>query len=140
MPRIKRFEDLEAWKIARMITQDIYSATRSGDFSKDFGLRNQICRSSVSIMSNIAEGFERDGDKEFINFLSIAKASAGETQSLLYVALDQAYVTQQEFESISARLRGCSRVISGLASYLRQSDLRGLKFMDRGDGTSGTRD
>lgn len=128
MPRIHRFEDLEAWKIARVITREIYSASRAGAFSRDFGLRDQICRSSVSIMSNIAEGFERDGDKEFINFLSIAKASAGETRSLLYVAFDQNYVSETQFDSLSARLRECSRVISGLASYLRRSEIRGLKF------------
>src|SRR5215204_3302369 len=98
MPRIQKFEDLEAWKIARLICQDVYSASSKGDF----GLRNQICRSSVSVMSNIAEGFERDGDKEFINFLSIAKGSAGETRSLLYVALDQGYVSPGEFDAVWA--------------------------------------
>lgn len=131
MPRIQKFEEVEAWKIARMITQDIYSASRQGNFARDFGLRNQICRSSVSIMSNIAEGFERDGDKEFANFLSIAKGSAGETRSLLYVAFDQGYITSSDFDGLSLRLKECSRMISGLAKYLRQSELRGLKFRDR---------
>ena len=79
-------------------------------------------------MSNVAEGFERDGDKEFVNFLSIAKASAGETRSLLYVALDQSYISEVEFKSISDGLVECSRVISGLSSYLRRSDVKGLKF------------
>lgn len=74
MPRIRRFEDLEAWKLARLIARDVYRLTRKRDFARDFGLRDQICRSAVSIMANIAEGFERDGDKEFQNFLSIAKA------------------------------------------------------------------
>jgi four helix bundle protein len=93
MPRIRRFEDLEAWKIARATVQDIYTVSRKGAFSRDFGLRDQICRSAVSVMANIAEGFERDGDREFVNYLSIAKGSAGETRSLLYVAMDQGYIT-----------------------------------------------
>ena len=130
MPRIQKFEDLEAWKTARMITREIYSASNKGDFSRDFGLRDQIRRSAVSIMSNIAEGFERDGDKEFINFLSIAKGSAGETRSLLYVALDQAYISRAEFEAISERLKECSRMIAGLTKYLKTSSFRGLKFRE----------
>ena len=125
---IKRFEDLEAWKIARELTRNIYNLTRNEPFSKDFGLRDQICRSTVSIMSNVAEGFERDGDKEFANFLSIAKGSAGETRSLLYVALDQSYISEAEFQTASAKAIENSRVISGLAGYLRQSSLKGRKY------------
>lgn len=128
MPRIQRFEDLEAWKIAREVTREVYAISRKGLFARDFGLRDQICRSSVSVMSNVAEGFERDGDKEFVNFLSIAKGSSGETRSLLYVALDQDYITQSEFQAIYGRLTENSRVISGLSTYLRQSELKGLKF------------
>ena len=128
MPRIRRFEDLEAWKTARAAVRDIYAVTRKGTFSRDFGLRDQICRSAVSVMANIAEGFERDGDKEFVNFLSIAKGSAGETRSLLYVAMDQGYITPGEFEAISERLRECSRLIAGLSAYLRRSELKGVKF------------
>ena len=128
MPRINRFEDLEAWKIARTICGDIYQMTNRGNFSRDFGLRDQIRRSSVSVMANVAEGFERDGDKEFVSFLSIAKASAGEARSLLYVALDQGYISDAEFEAVSSRLVECSRVLSGLLSYLRRSELKGLKF------------
>lgn len=125
---IKRFEDLEAWKIARELTRNVYALTRNEPFSKDFGLRDQICRSTVSIMSNVAEGFERDGDKEFANFLSIAKGSAGETRSLLYVALDQSYISEAEFQTASAKAIENSRVISGLSGYLRQSDLKGRKY------------
>jgi four helix bundle protein len=128
MPTIQRFEDLEAWKIARVLTKDIYSLTRNQNFSRDYGLKDQICRLSVSIMSNIAEGFERDGDREFINFLSIAKGSAGETRSLLYVALDQNYISESEFNVVSARAIENSRVISGLTGYLQQSALKGRKF------------
>ena len=128
MPRIQRFEDIESWKIARTVTRNIYEMTNRGNFARDFGLRDQIRRSCVSVMANVAEGFERDGDKEFVNFLSIAKGSAGETRSLLYVALDQGYVSEGEFEELSSQLVECSRVISGLLSYLRSSDLKGLKF------------
>ena len=128
MPRIRRFEDLDAWKIARLITREVYTLARKGDFARDFGLRNQVCRSAVSIMANIAEGFERDGDREFVNFLSIAKGSSGETRSLLYVALDQGYVSQDEFDAVTSHLVECSRMISGLAKYLKQSELKGLKF------------
>jgi four helix bundle protein len=128
MARIRRIEDLEAWKMAREVTREIYRFARAGDFARDFGLRDQICRSSVSIMSNIAEGFERDGDKEFVNFLSITKASAGETRSLLYVALDQEYITQDQFDSAHGKVLENSRIISGLSSYLRQSELKGVKF------------
>jgi four helix bundle protein len=128
MPRVQRFEDLDAWKIARELARATYALSRTGAFPKDFALRDQICRSSVSIMSNIAEGFERDGDKEFVNFLSIAKGSAGETRSLLYVARDQNYVSDSEFQRISSRLAENSRVISGLSNYLRQSNLKGIKF------------
>jgi four helix bundle protein len=128
MSSIKRFEDLEAWRIARELTQSVYALTRTAPFSKDYGLCDQICRSSVSIMSNVAEGFERDGDKEFANFLSIAKGSAGETRSLLYVALDQQYISEADFLTVSTRAIENSRVISGLSNYLRQSELKGRKF------------
>src|SRR5439155_5049905 len=128
MTRIQRFEDLDAWKIARELTKNVYGLTRNDRFSRDYGLKDQICRSSVSIMSNVAEGFERDGDKEFVNFLSIAKGSAGETRSLLYVALDQEYISEAEFNIVSARAIENSRVISGLSHYLRQSELKGRKF------------
>ncbi len=128
MAGIKRFEDLEAWKISREVTSEIYRICKNDLFLKDFGLRNQICRASVSIMSNIAEGFERDGDKEFINFLSIAKGSAGEVRSQLYVALDQNYVSLDEFNSVFRKISENSRVISGLINYLKQSELKGRKF------------
>jgi four helix bundle protein len=83
MATIERFEDLEAWKISREITKDIYRLSKNDLFCRDYGLRNQICRSTVSVMSNIAEGFERDGRKEFVNFLSITKGSSGEVRSQL---------------------------------------------------------
>jgi four helix bundle protein len=127
--RVERFEDLDAWRLARELTREVYRVTRTEPFARDFGLRDQICRSSVSVMSNVAEGFERDGDKEFLNFLSIAKGSAGETRSLLYVALDQEYISETEFGLIYGKAVENSRVISGLSTYLRNSPLKGRKFV-----------
>src|SRR5436190_491568 len=98
MSSIERFEDIEAWKKARRLTKLVYDASNEGQFARDFGLRDQIRRASVSTMSNIAEGFERGGDQEFIHFLSMAKGSCGETRSQLYVALDQGYLTQDKFK------------------------------------------
>ena len=128
MSKIQRFEDLEAWKISREITKEIYRICKNDPFKRDFGLCNQICRASVSIMSNIAEGFERDGDKEFINFLSIAKGSVGEVRSQLYVALDQNYISESEFKIIYEKAVENSRIISGLINYLKNSELKGRKF------------
>jgi four helix bundle protein len=128
MSKIQRFEDLEARKIARELTKDIYRISKNDLFIRDHGLRDQICRAAVSVMSNIAEGFERDGNKEFINFLSIAKGSAGEVRSQLYVALDQEYISESEFNLIYNKANENSRVISGLIKYLKQSELRGRKF------------
>ena len=128
MSRIQKFEDLEAWKIAREVARDIYRLSMAESFGRDFGLRNQIQRAAVSVMSNIAEGFERDGDKEFVQFLSIAKGSLGEIRSQLYVALDQNYVSPDDFRLISDKVIENSRVISGLIGYLRQSELKGRKF------------
>ncbi len=128
MSKIERFEDLEAWKIARELTKEVYRVTKNNSFIRDYGLRDQIFRASVSIMSNVAEGFERDGNKEFVNFLSIAKGSSGEVRSQLYVALDQDYISETEFNSIYNKATQNSRVISGLVKYLKQSEMKGRKF------------
>ena len=128
MAAIERFEDIEAWKRAREVTKKIYELSATGEFARDFSLKDQVRRSSVSIMSNIAEGFERDGNKEFVNFLSIAKGSCSEARSQLYVALDQNYITQSQFDWTYAQLNEASRMIGGLMGYLSQSGLRGRKF------------
>jgi four helix bundle protein len=128
MATITRFEDLDAWKIARELTTEIYRITSSGKFSRDFGLRDQIRKASVSIMSNVAEGFERDGNREFCNFLSIGKGSVGEVRSQLFVALDQGYISREEFESLYSLARKSGRVIAGLAAYLRKAGYSGNKF------------
>lgn len=128
MSRIEKFQDLEAWKKAREITKKIYEISANERFDKDFALLNQIRRAAISISSNIAEGFGRDGDKEFIQFLSIAKGSCFEVYSQLYVALDQNYIDEKEFKEISALIEETSRIIGGLMKYLQQSDLKGSKF------------
>jgi four helix bundle protein len=128
MSKIRRFEDLEALKLTREITKEIYRVTKNDLFMRDYGLCSQICRAAVSVMSNIAEGFERDGDKEFINFLSIAKGSIGEFRSQLYVAFDQNYISESEFKFISEKVTVNSRINSGLINYLKHSDLKGRKY------------
>ncbi len=122
MAKIERFEDIEGWKRARVLTRRIYSTTNSGEFARDFGLRDQIRRASVSVMSNIAEGFERGGgDKEFARYLSIAKGSAGEVRSQLYVALDVGYLTQTEFDEFTQLATEISRLLSAFMQYLNPS-------------------
>ena len=125
---VKNFEDLEIWKDARALTRGIYHLTRDSKFSKDFGLRDQIRRAAVSIMSNIAEGFERGGNQEFIQFLYVAKASCGEVRSQLYVALDQSYVTSKDCDDASKSFRRLSIMISNLIDYLKTSGMKGSKF------------
>ncbi len=128
MAKIRKFEDVESWKRVRKLTKEIYKATGVGKFSRDFGLRDQIRRAAVSIMSNIAEGFEWGGDKEFLQFLSVAKGSCGETRTQLYVALDQAYISVEEFELLFNSAMEVSQLISGLMRYLHHSSLRGSKY------------
>jgi four helix bundle protein len=119
--RIEKFEDLIAWQKARELTKNIYRVTKNGDFSKDFGLRDQIRRSSVSVMSNIAEGFERGGRSEFHQFLVIAKGSCAELKSQLYVALDAEYIDTITFQNLDALAKEVSRLVGGLrASVYRQ--------------------
>jgi len=128
MARIERFEDIEAWQVAREITRAVYHFSGQGGFARDFSLKDQMRRASVSIGSNIAEGFERGGDKEFIQFLSNSKGSCGEVRSQLYVALDQRYVTKNEFDALYEKTVQGSRLISGFMCYLRESTYRGNKY------------
>ena len=111
---IKCFEDLIAWQKARELTKAIYNVTSTGIFSKDFGLKDQIQRASVSVMSNIAEGFERNSRNEFHHFLVIAKSSCAEVKSQLYVALDVDYLTEPIFQDLKAQTEEVSRIIGGL--------------------------
>ena len=114
--------------MARRVTFEIYGASKKLPFAKDFGLQKQIRDASVSIMANIAEGFERSGSGEFQQFLAIAKGSAGEVISHLYVALDQSYINQEEFLRLEKIARDTGRKIGGLMTYLRKSEFRGPKF------------
>src|SRR5574339_676697 len=108
MTGITRFEEIEAWKTARQITNVVYELGNQTGFNRDFGLRDQIRRACVSVMSNIAEGFESRTDVQFINYLGMAKASAGEVRAQLYVALDQTYLSEEQFTDTCAVAEKCS--------------------------------
>lgn len=123
--------DLRIWNVgkeARKATRFVYELSSKARFAKDFAFVNQIRRSAVSILSNIAEGFERNGDREFIQFLTIAKGSCGEARAQLYVASDQNYVDEKEFVTTKNKLIETSRLIAGLINYLKQSELKGSKY------------
>jgi len=119
MATIQRFEDIEAWKKARLLTGKIYSVSNMGAFARDFGLRDQIRRAAVSIMSNIAEGFERQGsNREFRHFLAMAKGSAGEVRAQLYICFDVNHIEQAMFDELTLLVVETSRMLSGLIKYL----------------------
>lgn len=121
MRKIERFEELIAWQKARELTRAIYEATRQGAFAKDYGLSSQVQRAAVSIMSNIAEGFERGGRGEFHQFLSTGKASCAEVRSQLYVALDVGYLDKATFDQLMKQAEEVGRIVGGLrASVDRQ--------------------
>jgi four helix bundle protein len=126
---VKNFEDLNVWQQARQLTQEVYRLTKTENFLKDFGLRDQIRRAAVSVMSNIAEGFERGGNQEFLQFLYVAKGSCGEVRSQLYVALDQGYATENETDKLLQALKRLSGSIRNLITYLRKSEMKGEKFV-----------
>lgn len=119
--KIERFEDINAWQEARELSKSIYMISKAGEFSKDFGLRDQIRRASVSIMANIAEGFDSQSDAEFIKFLGYARRSATEVQSHLYVALDQVYVPEEQFKVSLNKTQAVKSILSGFIRYLRKS-------------------
>ena len=121
MGKFKSFEEIISWQKARQFNKRIYEITDNQNFKKDFDLVRQIRRASISISSNIAEGFERNTDKEFIHFLYIAKASAGEVRSQLYLALDLNYIEKTEFEELFNDVSDVSKLISGFIKYLNKS-------------------
>jgi four helix bundle protein len=122
---VERFEDLIAWQKARALTAEIYRVTNQKDFGRDFGLRDQIRRAAVSVMSNVAEGFERNRPTEFHQFLSVAKASCGEVRSQLYVALDAGYLDLSSFEILRSQAEEVSRITGGLRASVARSRVRG---------------
>lgn len=125
---IERFEDLDIWQEARNLCSEIKKLCNKNDFFKDFRLKDQILGSSGSIMDNIAEGFERGGNKEFINFLGIAKGSCGETRSQLYRSLDFEYISKEEFDNLLQKTIMLSKKLSGFITYLKTSEYKGVKY------------
>jgi four helix bundle protein len=124
MPGITRFEEIQAWQTARELTNAVYKLTSQSEFSRDFGLRDQIRRAVVSVMSNVAEGFESRTDVQFINYLGMARASAGEVRAQLYIALDQFYISQEIFKETYALAEKCARQIARFISYLESNPRR----------------
>ena len=118
MGKFSSFEEINSWQKSRVFIKHIYQITENPNFKKDFDFVRQIRRASLSISSNVAEGFERNSDKEFIYFLYVAKASAGEVRSQLYLAFDLEYITKQEFELLLESVTEISRLLSGLIKYL----------------------
>lgn len=131
MAKIEKFEDLKVWQNAITLCKEIYEITRNGELSKDYKLINQIRASSGSIMDNIAEGFERGGKKEFIQFLSIAKGSAGELRSQLYRVSDQGHITNEQFKVLLQKCVEISKMIQGLIDYLKESEIKGIKYKSK---------
>jgi four helix bundle protein len=128
MATFNNFEDIKGWQRARELTREVYRKSKIGPLSRDYGLRDQMRRAAVSVMSNIAEGFERGGTSEFVHFLSIAKGSLGELEAQLYVARDQNYIDDKEFASLKVLAKSTKLIIGGLIGYLRQSGLKGTKY------------
>ena len=128
MAKIERFEDLEIWQLAREISRDVWGIIQNTALQNDYKLREQINGAAGSIMDNIAEGFERDGNREFINFLSIAKASCGETRSQLYRCLDRNHIDEETFKRVSEKAILNSRKIKSFMIYLKNSERKGSKY------------
>ncbi|MCO6449750.1 MAG: four helix bundle protein [Caldilineales bacterium] len=120
MPKITRFEDIEAWQTARALTRQIYEVSNQGAFARDYGLRDQMRRAAVSILSNIAEGFESRTQPQFISYLGMAKASAGELRAQLYVAQDVGYLDASTFDLLYDQTDKCSRQLSRFITYLEK--------------------
>lgn len=128
---MKSFEELDAWQRSRELAREVYRLTRPAVCGNDYAIRDQMRRAAISVMSNIAEGFERDGTNEFIQFLSVAKGSAGEIKAQSYVLSDAGYVPVEEFQHLYCLADETGRLIGGLMRYLAQSDLKGTKLKFR---------
>ena len=127
MPTIKRFEDLHAWQSARELVRMVYEDSGQADFGRDFGLKDQIRRAAVSVMSNIAEGFNSGSDAEFIRFLSFSRLSNSEVQSQAYIALDLHYITQERFQILYEKANLIERQVNSLIAYLAKSRHASIK-------------
>ena len=123
-----RFEELEIWMRARMLAKDIYALVAKSGMSKDFGLRDQIQRAAVSVSSNIAEGFERNSNKEFVNFLFIAKGSCGEVRSQLHIAFDVGYISETQLNTAVGTCVEVSKMLSAFIRSLRNSSVTGVRY------------
>ncbi|MFD0796729.1 four helix bundle protein [Maribacter chungangensis] len=128
MAKIEKFEDMEIWQLARKICVNVYHIIETTELNGNYALRNQMDRSSGSIMDNIAEGFERSGNKEFRQFLSISKGSCGELRSQFYRALDRGYIDKSTFNAQIKILQLESKKISSFMHYLKKSEYKGSKF------------
>lgn len=131
MATIKRFEDLDIWIQARKLSKEIITISKNTELKNDFRLRDQIKSSAGSVMDNIVEGFERNGNREFIQFLSIAKASAGETRSQIYRVYDNNYIENDKMEELVIEYEKLSVKIHNFISYLNKNEFKGTKFMDK---------
>lgn len=126
--KAKRFEDLEIWKLARTLCQKLWILTEEGTFAKDYSLRNQINAASGSVMDNIAEGFERSGNKEYIQFLYIAKGSAGEVRSQIIRAYDRNHISKEKSEELYKDVKNLGGGIMNLIKSIKASDYKGYKY------------
>ena len=136
MSTVKCFEDLKTWQMGRELCKEVFRITNYELFSKDYRLKDQIKALSGSIMDNIAEGFERNGNKEFIQFLYIAKGSCGETRSQLHRALDYNYISEDEFNNLRDNTINISQAIGSFINYLKQSELKGSKYRSDASGNN----
>jgi four helix bundle protein len=127
MATIKTFEDIAAWQKGRELKQALYRHSRRGEFAKDFALRDQVRRAALSVTANIAEGFERGGNREFLQYLSNSKSSCGEVQDHLYTALDEQYIAQAGFEQLCSKAAEVGRLIGGFMNHLQRTEIRGSK-------------
>jgi four helix bundle protein len=128
MATITKFEDLEIWQEARKLAKEVFLLSKETDLKTDFRFKEQIKASSGSVMDNIAEGFERDGNLEFRQFLSVAKGSAGETRSQIYRLYDCEYISEEQFKYLKNKYENLSGKIKNFITYLNKKDFKGNKF------------